>query len=890
MVSLLLTKITIPPISPKQIPRPRLIELVSNGVKRALTLIVAPAGYGKTSLVAAWLQHTGHPAAWLTLQPNDRSKERFLSYIIHSLQKNSPTIGQTTLALLQTGSFEAALIALINDLTEAQRDIILVLDDYHNVEEVEINQIIQYLMENRPSGFHLIITSRVSPALNLIRMKALDQVREIGLAELRFSPSEVRAFLETSMDLYLESGEIDRLDRLTEGWPVGLQLAALAMARKPTGWSTEVGKEHIFEYFAEEVLIRETEEVQRFLKITSLFDRFCVPLCEYLLQKNLAVRVQPDEPNVTQLLEYIKKSNLFLISLDPSDSWYRYHAVFGDFLRQQVPESQAQDYYSMASEWFKNNDFLDDAIHYAMHATDFEKAALMLESHYIDMLQRGEQAAILEWVSGIPDSILTLHPKLWLAKGWSYIILFNSTQAEECAQKAKQLIALSEPDEQLEGEIKTMMILNNIFSGKVNQDIEISSAFVSLSEKDLFLHSLLHFNLGLRNVLMGETTQAVEQFNQTIQLTEQLNNPLVAIVAGVQLGETRQIRGALGLAERTFQKVIHSAKTSLGEHTFLLGMPFVSYSDLLREENRFVEAEEFAEQGINYCQQWQPMASMDGLITLARLRAAQHRWAESDQLLNQAMLIAENSDSVIDDGLIAVHMARLALLENEFTKAKQIIQTYQLEKVEKESYYFLQELIWLVLCRADLFEARNNSSLIEKIQKKLDQLIFEAEQRERLSPLIEALLLKSYTAHMAGRYDDVIHSLSRAFTLGAQSGYCRIFADEGKQLLELLEEYQSQIQAPTTYFDSILTLIRRENMDTTWENADAIPENFMPLTRRELEILSLLALGKSNQDISEEFVLTLNTVKKHVSNILGKLGVSNRTQAVMLAKERGWLD
>jgi ATP/maltotriose-dependent transcriptional regulator MalT len=392
--------------------------------------------------------------------------------------------------------------------------------------------------------------------------------------------------------------------------------------------------------------------------------------------------------------------------------------------------------------------------------------------------------------------------------------------------------------------------------------------------------------------MLDNTGLALDAFAETLRLIKSLNNPLISIVAQTQVGETRQIRGALGLAERTFQQVIQYTRETLGEHTFLLGMPFISYADLLREQNRLDEAARYAEQGIAYCQVWQPVASMDGQIALARLKAAQGCWDEAFACLERAMQVAETSVSVLDDTFVAIHLIRLNLLQGNLPKAEHLIKVYDLEKTSEGMYYHIWEMTQLVLLRAKVaalhVTLQPDSSTIEA----LSTLIAESERRERVTPVIEACILRAYAQHAISQHDAVVESLSHAFTLGAQSGYTRIFADEGRQLLHLIEQYRNKLHAPHAYVEGIHNLIHKElaNYQSPITNSPSEGQQLTPLTRRELDILQLLASGKSNQEIAIERVLTLNTVKKHVANILQKLGVANRTQAVMLAKKQGWME
>jgi LuxR family maltose regulon positive regulatory protein len=847
-------------------------------LQRALTLVVAPAGFGKTTLLASWASTAQLPVAWLSLDPADTAPIRFLNYLIDSIQQIAPQAGGTAAALLrggQTFSEEGVLYSLIDDFAEIPHDFALVLDDYHTADNPKIAEITGFLLENRLANLHLLIASRTTPDLNLARMRARDQLTEITTADLRFNHEEIRAFLEGIMDVKLDTDDLMRLDQSTEGWAVGLQLAAIALARQPINWDIPTGHIHIFEYLAEEVLRREPLEVQTFLTRTALFDRFCAPLCETLFEGSLPV---------TDLLAYVERSNLFLVPLDASGTWFRYHALFAEFLRQRMerlhPE-QAPVLYSLASQWSQENGILEDAIHYATHAGDFETAVDLIESTYQELLQRGEQAAMLDWLSNLPQEMLKERPRLLLAKGWASIISVDADQAMECAESAGALIPTGESSDRLRGEASALRILAGIFRGQTAAVADISEAFILLSEQDTFLHSLLHFNLGLNSVLSGETHQAVEAFNETIQLTGDLNNPLVTIIALTQLGECYQIRGELVLAERAFQQAIRFARESLGEHTVLQGMPYVSYADLLREQNRFEEAVRYGEQGIAYCQIWQPMASMDGYLALARLETGRRNWGAAETCFEQALQTAERTSTPLDDTFVTLFRVRAYLLGGDLPRASQWMQTISAAE-STDLFYHFREMIELVRLRVRVLRG-------EPITSELAGLLPEVERRERVSPHIEALILGAYAFQHTGLEAGALDYLNLALAMGARGGYVRIFADEGQPMLDILERQQGKLDVPSTYLKDLLEVLRGEAAGAVHQPPDT-KDRLVSLTRRELDVLRQLADGKSNQEIADELVLALNTIKKHVANILGKMGVANRTQAVMEAKKSGWIE
>jgi len=341
--------------------------------------------------------------------------------------------------------------------------------------------------------------------------------------------------------------------------------------------------------------------------------------------------------------------------------------------------------------------------------------------------------------------------------------------------------------------------------------------------------------------------------------------------------------------------VIRYTKETLGERSFLLGMPYVSYADLLRERNQFDDAVRYATEGIRLCQMWLPIAGMDGMIALARIQASQGRLDDAFKLLEQAAQLAEGSVSVLDDTFVAIHRAKLHMLHGTVGEARNILESYELEAHKDQMYHYMREQVDLTLARGHVYDLMDAPHEAGAVIQELVGVIDAAEQRGRISAVIEGLLLRAYALQVSGDLPGVMVCLGRAFTLGAQSGYMRVFADEGERLLMLIEQNQAQIQAPREYVGRIVEIMRSdmaEMIHPTQINNSGKPTleaNQMPLTRRELDILRQMADGMTNQEIANESVLALNTVKKHVANILSKLGVANRTQAVIAAKKAGWI-
>lgn len=858
---------------------------------RALTLVVAPAGFGKTTLVVDWANGTRLPVAWLSLDEGDRSTEHFLLYLIQALQSIQAQTGSSALALLHSGQnipVEALLSTVLNDLSDVSGDFAIILDDYHTCDEPDVARIIEFLLDHRPPQMHVVLTSRTEPSLNLTRLRATDQIVEITAADLRFTDQEIQDFLEEVLDARPSARQLAELSQSTEGWAVALQLAGMALVRQPEQWNLPAGQPQIFDYLAGEVFSRESPDIQAFLQITAQFPRFCLPLCEFLLSSTAYLLIFDEnahqglvEQSSVDLLNYVERANLFLVSLDSGNTWFRYHALFTDFLRHKSEPGRFIPVLKGAVDWFEQSGLLEDAIQLALQIGEHERAADMIESIYRDLLLHGQQAQLLDWLAALPPAMLTKRPRLALAKGWSGVILFDMIMASVAAQQAEAVIPPGEDNDALRGELITMRILMDAFQGNIPSEQEYDEAFILLAEQDDFLHCLLHFNQGLSHILKAETAPALDSMAEAMRLADKLDNHLVFIVAGTQMGEQLQVHGQLQRSERVFQQIIRYVQETLGERSPLQGMPLVSYADLLRETNRLDEAVDYAHQGIAYCQLWQPMASMDGWLTLARLEAGRQNWETCYQYFQQAIQTAENTETFLDDTFVTVQRVHAHLLEGDVASGERWLKLHHVADAVPEMYDHLGDMAKLTLFRADLLRAKR---IPVDIAADLTKFRAKLEERERVSAIIEAWVLSAYAMDTAGRTDQATNALNQAFSLGAQCGFIRTLADEGQRLHTLIKRYRHKFSAPPAYVDSISRLASPSEMSHLSE-----AETVLPLTRRELDILSLLAAGMSNQEIAIQRVLTLNTVKKHVANILAKLGVANRTQAVILAKKKGWI-
>src|SRR6266851_2330859 len=445
---ILATKLYIPPPRPSVVSRPRLLDRLNEGLYRKLTLISAPAGFGKTTLVSQWLAGGARPAAWLSLDEGENDLTRFLTYLVAAVQTLAATIGAGVVSALlspQPPPPASILTALLNDLTTISDQFVLVLDDYHLLDAKAVDQALTYLVEHLPPQMHLVIVTREDPQLPLARLRVRGHLTEVRAVDLRFTPSEAAEFLNQVMGLKLEAQDIARLSTRTEGWIAGLQLAAISLQGHQDATSfirSFTGSHHfVLDYLVEEVLGQQSESLQTFLLRTSILDRLCGSLCDAVLLN----------PSVSgrETLEYIEHANLFIVPLDNERRWYRYHHLFADLLRQRLhqsiasspgdAESQVNALHIRASVWYEDHGLELEAFHHAANANDVARAERLIEGEGMPLQFRGAGAPVLNWLESLPKTVLDARPSLWVTYasalffGGRHIAVEQKLQAAEAA-------------------------------------------------------------------------------------------------------------------------------------------------------------------------------------------------------------------------------------------------------------------------------------------------------------------------------------------------------------------------------------------------------------------------------------------------------------------------
>jgi LuxR family maltose regulon positive regulatory protein len=907
---LLATKLHLPPLRPGFVPRPRLLERLSEGTAHELTLVSAPAGFGKTSVLAEWARSSAKPVAWLSLDQGDSDPARFWRYLAAALDGLRPGIAQQVAALLrgpQQPPLEAVLTVVVNELAARPDTVVLVLDDYHLIDAPAAHESLAMLLARLPPPLRLVLASRADPPLPLAGLRAGGQLAEVRERDLRFTAEEAAALLREATGLDLPADAVAALDARTERWVAGLQLAALSLQghTDPAGFVATFTGSHryVLDYLTEQVLARQPEPLVRFLLETSVLERLSGPLCE-------AVTGRTDSQ---QLLEQIERANLFLIPLDEQRRWWRYHHLFADLLqarlRQQAPGQEAE-LHRAAAAWCEQHGLGDDAIRHALDAADPHWAARLIERHLEEqILRRSEGATMARWLASLPAQVVRSRPRLCFGRALTALLRGRADEAESLLEAAEQAFkaAAEEPYEPSVG--RAASILANVPAvtavgradlARLRGDPEREAAYArqalaQLTEQDGLLGSFARYHLAMADWLDGRLANAEHALAEVVAERAAAGERYLAVRAGYDLGHLQQAQGQLGAALRTYRRGLELAAEPGHPPLPAAGMAHVGLGEVLYERDELDAALQHATVGVALCRQLAytpPLAACLGAIAL--IRQAQGDQRAALDAIEQAEAAMPDPGMVDLLNPVPVQRAQLLLSHGDLAAASRWIQQRGLGPDDPPSYPHEGE--YLVLARVLLAQQAPDRAV--ELLGRLHEL---AVAHGRVGSLIEVLALQALALEAAGDQDAGLAALGQALRLAAPEGYLRVFLEQGALMAALLGKLltspaKAQAVAATplarAHLDRLIQAFARQGLAVLAHprpGGAMTPGLVEPLSARELEVLSLLADGRSNQAIAEELVISLDTVKRHVSHVLDKLGAANRSQAVSRARALGLL-
>lgn len=889
---LLNTKLAIPTTRPGIVVRPRLLQTLQTGMEPLLTLLAAPAGFGKTMLLSAWIQHNEQPVGWVSLDAGDNDPAQFWAYFITALDKLQPGIGTTPLSLLQSSSsasIETVLGGLVNALSTMSRDITLVLDDYHVIETHAIHNALTFLLDHLPRQLHLIIASRIDPPLPLSRLRVRGQLTEIRADDLRFTLEEATTFFNDQMGLNLTTRDVATLEGRTEGWIAGLQLAALSMqGRKDISHFISVfagSNRYIVDYLTDEVLRQQSEHIRTFLLRTSILDRLSGSLCD-------TVTEQTDSQ---AMLEQLEQSNLFLIPLDDERQWYRYHHLFADTLRYRLRLTEAAllpELHQRASVWFESNGFPVEAVNHALAAKDFTRAATLIEQNIYPMFNRGTHATVRHWLQALPEEVLFTRPSLCLLYAWAFLYVGEIAACKRPLDVAAR-VWRAEGNRARLGEVYTFQSSVALVQGDAVRAIDYArQALALLPEENRLDRCNCVLYLGGSASMTGnvkEATRLLSEARVMCQATH-LYSMLYTMnfLAGVEI-----VQGKLHQAAETSWEVFNtlSGRSSIHSSTAQSRL-----GCLYREWNELALAAQHMQQAITLGEQ----AGQEIYMAPIYLASAQVLWVrgeegESFAVLNKAEQVALRLEHRSNVAQVRAFRAMLNLAQGNVAAAEQWSEAAAIAVNGELVYEREQE--YLVLARLRIAQNRAKEAIV-----LLERVLQGDEAAQRIGNVIQILALTALAHQASGDVESALKVLKRALLLAEPEDYTRVFVDEGAPMAKLLASLvalspqyyaASGMATSLAYVRKLLAALTQSELEQTKEQVVAETTGqssanallIEPLSGRELEVLALLAVGLSNEEIANRLIVTVGTVKTHIRNIYGKLSVNSRTKALARARE-----
>jgi LuxR family maltose regulon positive regulatory protein len=915
---LLATKFFIPASSHTLILRPRLLTLLTRSFEYPLTLISAPAGFGKTTLLSNWVRSLPPKharVAWVSLDEGDNEPALFWRYALTSLDQAQPGLCAELVTYLhtqQTPPLRSVLQALLNRLAAQPEQFILILNDYHLISEQSIHTTLIYLLEHLPPQLHLILATRADPPLPLSLLRARGLLLELRTDELCCQPEEAIAYLKQTVNIPLPRDVVERVALRTEGWLAGLQLVSLSLqghgeARSLLEEVEEVSgsQRYIFDYLIEEVFGRQSAAVQTFLLQTSILSQISAPLCDALLEQS----------GSQQLLEQLEHANLFLVSLDGQRHWYRFHTFFAEALRYRLEQTQpalVPLLHSRASHWYARAGRINEAISHALIAQQWPWAADLIEQVSPRIWWNDEHARLRRWLERLPDDVVRSRPRLCLAyaktvfmvasyptiERWlddAETVLRGTLTASEASEARAPLPADQHEGENLLGEIAAQRaIITYSYLGQGNATLAFcQQALAHLSKENLLARAEVAYAESLAYYSFGDIVAALQRAREATALAQTAGDTASTIRFLCRTAYCLLVHGKLHEVAQLAKLAAQLGSTPAGLPHAMLCWAYFFHADALREWNQLDKALELALQGVRLSEQTETIVALYlGYTLLMRIYLARREMDAARLAFQKAEeALAKTYSPYRRDAYLIVHWMQFWVASGSLERAMNWVE--EIAQHPSERSPFAQERQDVARARILLAQemAASALSLLEPLQER-------AEQQERWSHVIEMKVLRALAHSMRHEEQEALTVLAQAVHLAEPEGFIRFFVDEGASMATLLARLRDQErkQGQTPYLDTLLAAFS-PGSPTQKPPGGLEPSRgrlveqplIEPLSERELEVLQLISRGDSNQEIADQLVITLDTVKRHVTHIFEKLGVHNRVQAVARARALGLL-
>ncbi len=873
-MQLVATKLLVPPARPGHVTRTRLERMLDEALSRPLTLVTAPAGFGKTTLVSTWLRQTGVRSAWLMLDEDDDVPGRFLDYLITAVRGMNDAASTSALRLLESStgaaSMPAVVAALVNGLAETSSDMVLVLDDFH-LNDPEILDTIGFLVDHCPPRLHLVLIGRREPDLPLARWRGRGQLAEIRAVHLRFSADEAAALLRSVTGRTVGESTATALNRQAEGWAAGLQLLGIGLrdGTSVPGTASPVrhgmGNRYVLDYLAKEVLRGQPDEVRAFLRSTAVLDRMTPSLCD-------AVTGRTDSDVVIRMLE---RANLFLAPLDDTGQWHRYHQLFADYLRTQLDQASAVESHQRAAVWYADHGWPAETIKHAIAAGNTGLAVRTVRLVVDDQVRRGELASMLNWLTRMPDEVVRAHPDLAGFKGWLLYLSGRVEAADTYARIAEDGMRSDAPAAD-RAMLRTFQAYLALSRGRPVQAAELAtSALELLGGSTSFFRAAAMGVLGQARRLTGDRRGAIDVLRAAVRLGERSGNPLSTLEATGYLAPLLFAQGRLREAVVLCEDALGGQVDSAGRPLPMAGLAEVPLGALRYERDELDAAKRSLVDGIAHCEQLGTTSyTLLGLRTLARLHAVRNATEEGFRALLTARRQADAAEDDRRARLVIATTAELHLRAGNVAAARQALAELPGDQLSTSDY---ERLV-----RARLLTAQRNPG---QALDSLAEVEAQARSEGRDGSLIAILTASARARAALGEPAPARDLLARAVELAAPEGYRRSLLDEGAELVPLLRDVRDT--APDFVSDLLTRASSVRPRRTPVSELRKVEGIGMitTLTDTQRRILALIATGMPNQQVADTLFITVGTTKWHLKEIFSRLQVRNRTEAVARARE-----
>ncbi len=866
------TKLVVPVSPARMVLRPRLLPPEEN---TPVILLCAPAGYGKTTLISSWIKNLSVPIAWLSLDSGDNAPDRFLMHLVGTIQRQMSDFGDALInaqGVTPTPPISILMRLLVNELCVLSRPLVLVFDDLHVIQEPTIQEAIAFLVQYRPPALQLILATRTDPAFPLARLRAQRQLLEYRTEDLRFTLSEAEQFCNEIMNLDLNPDLVRVLDDRTEGWIAGLQLAALSLRNNHDSSSfihdLAGNSRHITDFLIEEVLRNCSENTQQFLLHTSLFERFCAPLCDAVFGNG----------HSRAMIDELEQNNMFIMGLDNKRLWYRYHQLFASLLQSRLAElepEQTNALHRLASQWFSNNGCFSEAIEHAIKASDYNSAAQLMETHSAELFSLGRFVTVRNWVQPLPEGFLAQHPQLAMTCAWAELVRDNPAGASRYVQAASASLSayqdgpIGTTERMMFGQMSLLQGCQYCREGKLAEAMTCASEALASLLPGQVLYRTAAVCLGICHYVRGELDVAQPLLETNTGIAEARRNLIVPIFAVLALGRSHVLRGQLSAARQVYEKALQECIKLGWQDMPVCGILHIGLGEVAYQMDRLDVAEQqlvrgvgmTAVGGVKYVNAW-------GQVLLAQTRLATGLTDQGFKPEQEAALMGYSGRFVVDIPPLSAALARLWFRQGRMDMILHWQDVAQLPAdsqpaIEREAEY---------LIRARYLIANQQMT---KALELLECLTPSVENGKRHFVLLEILLLKTLTLHGQGHHARARAELQHAVVLAEATRVVRLLIDEGPVLAMLLRKLADS-SPPESYVHRLLDhFVTAGPHMTAVAGAEAVL-----LSKKEKQVAIYISKGLTSQEIAEVMFVARSTINTHIQSIYAKLGVNKRIQAI----------